>query len=49
MRLFEHLKTAGFHFKTEIVDQELIDKMDETNDITQLPQFSSIRKTVIIL
>lgn len=33
LRLFEHLKTAGFDFKTELVDEDLTDQMDKTNDI----------------
>lgn len=41
--LFEHLKIAGFHFKTEILDKELADQMRETNGAAKLSYSSSER------
>lgn len=41
MSLFEHLKTAGFHFKTELFDQELVDQVQETNAASQNGFFSA--------
>ena len=45
LHLFEHLKTAGFHFKTELVDEELTDQLHKTNDINSScsPDFQAYR------